>query len=248
MKHSLLLLTAAVAFVSCASPAVTSFTDGVRLYREGHFAAARDAFDTAVRRSPQDPAAWNNRGVSRVRLGDLDGAVADYTAAMQLSPADAEIVFNRGNAHAAAGNLQAAINDFTTAITLRPGYAQALFNRGAVRSAAGDSAGAVADWQMAIDMEPDPWTRAAMRRGSGLDYMAASPALGGVAVAMPPAGTPAGTPALDGSALVGRAMMRQVDGDRAGAVRDLRAALAAEPNAVRRARIETLLRSLEATP
>jgi hypothetical protein len=252
MKHSVLpLVSAAVFLVSCASPAVTPFVEGVRLFREGYFASARDAFDTAVRLNPQDPAAWNNRAVSRVRLGDLDGAVADYTVAMQLAPRDAEIAFNRGNAFAAAGNLPAAISDFTTAASLRPGYAQAVFNRGAVRSAAGDSAGAVADWQMAIEMEADPWTRAAMRRGSGLDASAATPSLGGVVVAIPPAGTATGaqSPALlSGGALVTRAMRREVDGDRTGALSDLRAAVLAEPDGMRRGRIERLLRSLETSP
>ena len=234
MKPSLaVLLLAAVSSVGCVSSGPTLFDEGVLLYRDGQYPAARDRFDRAVRQDSQDAAAWNNRGVARMRLGDLDGAVADYTRAMQLAPWDAEIAFNRGNAFAAAGNVPAAIGDFTSAVTLRPGYAEAFFNRGSVRQAAGDQAGALTDWQWAIDIAGDPWTRAVMRQGAGLDHAYAMPA----ARASAP---------LDARALVARAMARQVDGDRAGALGDLRAALGAETDEGRRARIAGLLRDLEA--
>ena len=235
MKQSLaLLVPVAALFVSCASPGTTSFVDGVRFFREGYFASARDAFDVAVQLDPKSPAAWNNRAASRARLGDLDGAVQDYTRALQLAPSDAEVVFNRGNAYAAAGNLSAAINDFTAAISLRTDYARAYFNRGTARSVTGDYAGAISDWQWAVNTELDPWTRAAMRRGSGLDAASALPS----AVATAPA-------PLDVRALVARAMSREVEGDRAGAVADLRAAAVAEPDLDRRARIDRLLRGLD---
>lgn len=161
------------------------------------------------------------------------------------------LVFNRGNAYAAGGSLPAAIEDFSAATRLRPDYAQALFNRGTVRAAAGDVRGAVTDWQLAASMERDPWTRAAMQRGSGLDYVFASPGprAGGVTAVMPPVppSPHAITPeALDVRSLVARAVSREVDGDRAGAIADLRAAFAAEVDTDRRARIDRLLRTLEA--
>ena len=257
MKPLALLLPATFLVAACTTPTVTSFDDGVRLYREGSYAAARDAFDDAVRAKPRSATALSNRGVAKARLGDLDGAIMDYTQAMQLAPTDAEIVFNRGNAYAAAGHLPAAINDFTMAITLNPSYAQAYFNRGTVRAASGDVAGAVSDWQWALDVERDPWTKAAMRRGAGVDFAYASPGpmRGGVVVnpsaaatapLPPPPGPDALSPApLDVRALVARAMTREVDGDRLGAIGDLRAAVMAETDAGRRERIDRLLRSLE---
>ena len=252
MKSLALLVPAALLLTACVTPGMTAFDDGVRLYREGSYLSARDAFDSAVRANPRSATALNNRGVTRARLSDLDGAVIDYTQAMQLAPTDAEIVFNRGNAHAAAGNLAAAINDFTTAITLRPSYAQAYFNRGTVRAAAGDAMGAVSDWQWAVDVERDPWTRAAMRRSASLDYVYASPALPPVDVANPSAASTVlpspevlAPPALDVRALVARAMTREVEGDRAGAIADLRTAVMMESDGTRRERIDRLLRALE---
>jgi hypothetical protein len=259
MKPSVaLLLPAAFVLAACATPGTTAFDDGVRLYREGDYLSARDAFDTAVRQDPRNATYFNNRGVARARLGDLDGAVRDYTLAMALAPHDAEIFFNRANAYAAAGNLPASVSDFSTAVAMRPDYAQAYFNRGTVRAALGDVSAAVTDWQWAVDTERDPWTKAAMRRGSGLDYAYASPALPRVGVANPSGATALTPPAppnpdalsaqaLDVRALVARAMSREVEGDRAGAIADLRAAVEAEADATRRARIDRLLRVLEAS-
>jgi tetratricopeptide (TPR) repeat protein len=252
-----LLVPIAVLFAACATTDLTAYHDGVRLYREGWYGAARDAFDTAVRQDPQNAAAINNRGVTKARLGDLDGAVIDYTQALELTPGDAEIVFNRANAYAAGGNLPAAIKDFTTAVTLRPDYAQAYFNRGTVRSALGDTTGALADWQFAVAVERDPWAKAAMARAAGLDYVSASPSALPRAVTSPLEATPPATPPAppspsvlltprDAGALVARAMAREVEGDRSGAITDLRAAVIAEPDPARRNRIDRLLRTLEA--
>ena len=232
-----------------APPEPQAFYDGVRLYHDGYYLSARSAFDTAVRLNPELPSAWNNRGVARVRLGDLEGAVLDYTEAMRLAPNDAEFVFNRANAYAAGGNLPAALKDFTAATSLRPDYAQAFYNRGTVRAVAGDRKGAVEDWKFAAALERDPWTRAAMERGAPLEggYAMPASATGGVAVMMPPAPPSPQDVAAGGNAqaLAARAMNRELDGDRLGALTDLRGALAAETDPARRARLEVILRALE---
>lgn len=246
MKPALaLLVPAALLVTACASPGKSAFQDGVALYREGYYASARDAFETSLRETPALAAGWNNRASTRARLGDLDGALQDYTRAMELAPADAEIVFNRGNVYAALGNLPAAIADYTAAVSMQPVYARALFNRGTVRAAMGDTAGALADWQRAIEVEPDPWAKAAMRRGSGVDTVAVAPAASVIAVVSPPGAAPAALSPLDVRALVARAMSREMEGDRGGALADLRSALAAERDPARRARIDHLLRALE---
>ena len=284
MKPSFVLLLPAAVLLLAACTTMTDTTaydDGVRLYREGWYAPAKDAFETAVRLHPNDAAAINNRGVTKARLGDLDGAVIDYTRALQQTPGDAEIVFNRANAYAAAGNLPAAVKDFTTALTLRPDYAQAIFNRGTVRAALGDSQGALADWRFALALDRDPWTKAAMARAIGMDYPSAAPSAlaregsgvvavipptapgpsGVVAVTPPPAQMPAPPPtaqmpvppptvqtptSMDVPALVRRAMTRELDGDRAGAIVDLRVAVTAESDPARRDRVDRLLKTLEA--
>jgi len=252
-------------------------TDGRVLYESGNYLAANDAFTDDIRLHPYSAAAWNNRAVSRVRLGDLNGAVRDYNRAIELSPSDGELYFNRGNALVAAGQYREALVDFDRAVYLTPNYAPAIFNRGTAYALAGNGDAARRDWQAAIQLEGDPYVKSAMRRSAGLDMTAAVTPVGAPVgqpttastIAPPPApGTRPGVPqpstpataafpnvsasqpaaspmAIDARALASRAISRELDGDRAGALADLNAAVALEPDAARREAIARLMRLLD---
>ena len=42
--------------------------------------------DVALRRSTQNTMAFQNHGVAKICIGDIDGAIADFDAAIQVSP------------------------------------------------------------------------------------------------------------------------------------------------------------------
>ena len=242
-------------------PSVTSFEHGLAFYRDGRYEDAVLAFDNAVREAPNSAAAYNNRAGARLRLGHLVGALGDYTKAIELSPIDAELYFNRANAYMALGNYDYAVHDLNRAIELAPHYSKAYFNRGTARLRGGDRSGADADWRYAIAIEPDPWAQAAMVRSAGLgtsvavrSAVAEIPGTLTTAMAAPSATAPSALPAfreapasdlLDARALALRGMAREIDGDRLGALSDLRAAHAKEADPTRRAHIADLIRSLE---
>lgn len=278
------------AFVSTATLALTSLIltgcaaaasrgeQGRVFYESGNYLAAADAFSGDIRLHPRSAAAWNNRAVARVRLGDLDGAMRDYNRAIELSPSDAELYFNRGNALVAAGQYAEAVQDFDRAVTLMPTYARAMFNRGTAHALAGQPEAARRDWQAAVHLEGDPYTKAAMRRSAGLDDVTGTVVAGtaprgqpttastiapappvGMRPGAPPPATPPGAPlpnvaaaqpaaspmAIDARALTSRAISRELDGDHAGALQDLNAAHALEPDTARREAIARLIRLLE---
>lgn len=169
------------AFVSTVALSLTSLVlaacvtssprgeQGRVFYDSGNYLAAADAFTDDIRLHPRSAAAWNNRAVARVRLGDLNGAVRDYNRAIELSPSDPELYLNRGNALVAAGQYAEAIQDFDRAVTLAPTYARAVFNRGTAYALAGQPEAARRDWQAAVQLEGDPYAKSAMRRSAGLD-------------------------------------------------------------------------------
>lgn len=247
---------------------------GLAHYHEGNYSFAAAEFSEAVRQRPRSVDAYVNRGVARARLGQLNAAIDDYNRAIQLDSDDPTIYYNRGNALVAAGQYGPAVEDFTRAAQLSPTFARALFNRGSTRALAGQTDAAMNDWLHAIDVESDPWARAAMRRSAGLDR-GTVPTAAGVpttattvapppppgmatdAVPLPPPATLAATPptapaasptaeAIDARALASRAVNRHLDGDRAGALQDLRAALDLERDPGRRTSLEQLLQMLEA--
>lgn len=283
MMRNGLLIALLAATTGCATWApggvwsASPMADGLALYREGRYVAAHDAFDEAVRLRPDSADAWANRGVTKVRLGNINGAILDLNTAIALAPDDPVLHYDRGNALVAAGHPELAIADYTRAIEISPLYARAWFNRGSARALAGQADAAVADWRHAIEIEPDPWTRYSMRRSARLDPAVAVPpadpagrptTVGTVApppppttapgaVPLPPAGEvtpgtappardPAASPAaIDARALATRGVSRELDGDRAGAIADLRAALELEPDPGRRDAITGLIGYLE---
>ncbi|OLB98166.1 MAG: hypothetical protein AUH30_08510 [Candidatus Rokubacteria bacterium 13_1_40CM_68_15] len=224
----LVLVVLAVALLGgCAKP--PALERGLMLYEQGRYRRALAAFDQAVREQPSS-AAYTNRGTTRIRLGDTAGGIADFTSALQLTPNDAEILFNRGNARLVAGDPKGAAADFTSAAQVRPGFALAVFNRGIARLRSGDALGARADWSEAMKLAKEPEVRAAMeRRADALRREAGAP---------PP-------DASDGRALARRALDRELAGDHAGALADLKSALALERDPDRRAGLEDLLRMWE---
>jgi predicted component of type VI protein secretion system len=73
-----------------------------------------------------------------------------------------------------------------------------------------------------------------------------SPAVVAATPPVAPAASPPSTQSsIDARALATRAIGRELDGDRFGAVQDLRSALTLEPDPARRASLESLLRLLE---
>jgi tetratricopeptide (TPR) repeat protein len=231
-------LAVLLAMVAGCGVAASPLERGLSLYDQGYYAAALAAFDEAVHHSPRSSAAWTNRGVARIRLGDTSGAIEDFSWALALTPDDPELLFNRGNAHVAAGDMTAAIADFTRALEVRPDFARAAFNRGIARSRVPDPEGARADWLQAVALEPDPRARAAMARAAGLGPVMA---LAGPA----DASSPAEPARLSARELADRGLDRELSGDRPGALADLRAALALESDPDRRVGIQNLLRLLE---
>lgn len=270
---TVVLALTGLAFSACVAGASRS-DQGRMFYESGNYLAATDAFSEAIKLNPRSASAWNNRAVARVHMGDLSGAVRDYNRAIELAPSDPEIYFNRGNALVAAGQYPAAIADFDRAVHLAPSYARAVFNRGTAYAFAQRPDAAQQDWRAAIQLEGDPYVKAAMRRSASLDTATAAtqdvqPTTAATIAPPPPPGTQPGVPApstprgvvafpnvaasqpaaspmaIDARALTSRAISRELDGDRAGALADLNAAVALEPDTARREAIQRLIRLLD---
>ena len=253
-----------VPLAACASP--TAFDRGLADLRAGRYAEAKAAFDEALQASA---AALANRGVARARLGDLDGAIDDYTRALDLAPGDGDILFDRGNAWAAKGEYQRAMADFRRAAETDPRRAQALFRNAAIelqrepnvtatpplaaappaaapspppapeRTAPAPAGTPPAPEAGPATPEPAPTPAPPPAPASEVAPEKGAPSTPAVAMAPPAA------PELDARALGSRALTRELQGDHAGALEDLRAAIVRETDPERLTGLRNLLLLLE---
>ncbi|MEB3177834.1 MAG: tetratricopeptide repeat protein [Nostocaceae cyanobacterium] len=88
---------------------------------------------------------YNDRGLARLELQDLEAASRDFSLAIRLNDNDFRGYYNRGCACQRKGDPVSALHDFTYALRLNPVNAQAYINRGLVRHRLGYHQAALTD-------------------------------------------------------------------------------------------------------
>ena len=109
----------------------------------------------AIKLDPTNAKTWDERGVSKIELGDYIGAIDDHTEAIKIDPQNVSAWSNRGGAKDALGDHHGAIEDCTKAIELDPKYAIAWVNRGVGKNSLGKYHDAIADYDKAIELDPE---------------------------------------------------------------------------------------------
>jgi tetratricopeptide (TPR) repeat protein len=97
-----------------------------------------------------------NRGILKVRRGNIAGGIADFDAALARDPDQAEAYLNKGVALMRRDNVGDALPFFTVALeknTQRP--ALAYYARGVANEALGNIRDAYMDFQRASQLEPE---------------------------------------------------------------------------------------------
>jgi tetratricopeptide (TPR) repeat protein len=125
------------------------------LTNQGNFAAAEKSWTEAIEKFPQNPAAWSNRGNSRVSQNKLDLAIADFNKAIEIAPAAPDPYLNRGTAYEGIGKFVEAIADYNHVLELEPNDPAAYNNRGNAEGGMGNWEAAAKDYQKAADMAPE---------------------------------------------------------------------------------------------
>lgn len=101
-------------------------------------------------------ATYVNRGILKLRRGQIDAAIADFDAASALDPNQPEAYLNKGAALIQRNNVREALPLFTIALehnTNRP--AMAHLGRAIANETLGDIQAAYRDYRRAAELEPD---------------------------------------------------------------------------------------------
>jgi len=226
---------------------------GAARLRSGDVNRAIADYNRALELAPYDAEIYYNRGNALVAAGQYQDAIADYTRAIQMDPTFTRAVFNRGTAYALLGQREVGRTDWERAIAAeRDPWTKAAMQRNAGLGAA-PALVTVVPRELAssnVTSAPAPGTGAGTvpiaRMPSPITAVPPAPPAASPQVVVAPSIDPSASPqAIDARALATRAMTREIDGDRVGALADLRAAIAIEPDAARRSSMTNLMRVLE---
>ena len=123
--------------------------------------------DLALKRSPRNHFALNNRGIALVELKRFDEALATLDRAIAARPDYAEAHSNRGNVLKELKRFEAALSSYDRAVSLRPDFADAHSNRSNVLNALKRSTEALAASDRALALRQD-FAEAHSNRGNAL--------------------------------------------------------------------------------
>jgi tetratricopeptide (TPR) repeat protein len=75
-------------------------------------------YDESLKKKPENPTAYSNRGAAKFMLQDYVGALGDLNSAIRLNPDFADAYDNRGKAKYKLGDTNGACKDWNKAYSL----------------------------------------------------------------------------------------------------------------------------------
>ena len=129
--------------------------DGGGAFAAGDYAAARDFYQSAVDRNPNDAEAHNNLGQALERLGRVPEAVAHFERAVSLVADKWAYRFNLAHAVGEAGQWDRAVTEYREAVRLFPADYATQYNLALALYKRGDPSAAVPEFEKAIALAPN---------------------------------------------------------------------------------------------
>ena len=103
---------------------------------------------------PEDPNAYNDRGIAAAREGRYETALALFTRAFQRDPVFAEAYYNRGLVSVAIGLLGQGVSDFGQFVEIKPRQTEGYRKRGSLYFAMKRYDDAISDFTTIIELDP----------------------------------------------------------------------------------------------
>ena len=121
----------------------------------GQIDEALKDYSRAIELSPNNAAAYTNRGIIYSEKGEFDLAIKDYFSALKINPDSTNAYNNRGNAYTNINEIDFAIQDYTKAIQLKPDFACAYTCRGLAYIRKNELDLAISDLNKSIELDPE---------------------------------------------------------------------------------------------
>ncbi len=125
---------------------------------------AESLYSRAINLNPNLYQAYFGRGLIRLKMGDLKGALADFEQTGSLAPFSRGWLAHRGIVHKRMGDREKALEDFQQAIVLDPTDPLAFYELATVLEEKKEFEAASELYQRALKLRPDPGLRKLIER------------------------------------------------------------------------------------
>lgn len=135
---------------------VTKFiTEGNEHYRKGRLAEAVKAYNQALQIDPENPIAWNNKGLILAVAGNFNEALKCHMRAVELNPEHVDAISNVGMTHAKLENYDEAMKWYDKALNLDQNHETTWNNKGNLLSKMENYEEAMKCYDRALQINPN---------------------------------------------------------------------------------------------
>jgi len=129
-------------------------SEGNDYYRKGRLGDAVRAYNQAIKMDPDNPIAWNNKGLILAVAGNFNESMRCHMKAFELDPKHVDAISNIGMAHTKLGNLEEAIEWYDKAIKIDPKHETTWNNKGNLLSKLEKYQEAMECYDRALEINP----------------------------------------------------------------------------------------------
>ncbi len=131
------------------------YIHGLKNLEDADLQSAVKNFSCAIEINPDFAPAYNDRGITRYKLGYKLLALEDLNTAILINPERYKYYNNRGFVLTRLEDYPGAIADYSLAVLLNPYAGKSYFRRGTIYLKINDYGAAIADFDSAICIAPD---------------------------------------------------------------------------------------------
>ena len=128
---------------------------GNAYYSLDQFDQAVASYNEAIKITPDNYDAWNNRGVTLAKLGSYEESISSFDKILAIKPDYYQAWNNRGIALRNLGFYEESISSFDKVLVIQPDYYQAWSLRGIVLRSLGRYEEAITSLNKALEIKPD---------------------------------------------------------------------------------------------
>lgn len=135
--------------------AAKAVSEGNEHYRRGEMAEAIRAYNQALEIDPENPVAWNNKGLILAVAGNYKEALKCHMRAIELDPKHVDAISNVGMAYTKMGDFDKALEWYEKALGIDPRHETTWNNKGNLLSKMGLYEESLACYDCALEINPN---------------------------------------------------------------------------------------------